>query len=63
MFAMHFISDAAVSQPMPPRGGLGLQRSHDQSAVSRRTGFIASLRALISAHTPGELASSRGAGR
>ena len=52
MFATHFITDAAVSQPLPPRGGLGLQPSDDRSTEGRRTGLIASLRGFIAAHTP-----------
>ncbi len=51
MFATHFITDAAVSQPLPPRGALGLQPS-DERPAGRRTGLIASLRGFIVAHAP-----------
>ncbi len=52
MFATHFITDAAVSQPLPPRGELGLQPSDEKPAEGRRMGLFASLRSFIAAHTP-----------
>jgi hypothetical protein len=52
MFAAHFITDAAVTQPLPPRGGLGLPPSDDKPAEGRRAGLIASLRGFLAAHTP-----------
>jgi hypothetical protein len=63
MFASHYISDAAVFPPLPPRGGFGLQPSDDKSAEGRRVGLIASLRGLFAAHASAPLPSSRGIGR
>ena len=63
MFATHFITDAAMSPSLPPRGGLGLQPSDDKPAERRKAGLIASLRGFIAAHAPGELSTSRGYGR
>jgi hypothetical protein len=51
MFATHFITDAAVSEPLPTSGALGLQPSDDKPE-GRRTGLIASLRGFIAAHAP-----------
>jgi hypothetical protein len=63
MFASHYISDAAVFPPLPPRGGFGLPSSDDKVAEGRRVGFVASLRGLFGAHAPAQLQSSRGFGR
>jgi len=60
MFATHFITDAAISQSLPPRGGLGLQPSDDKPAEGRKAGLIASLRGFIAAHKPSDLSFSRG---
>jgi hypothetical protein len=52
MFVAHFITDAAVTQPLPPRGGLGLQPSHDKADAAGRAGLVASLRGFLAAHAP-----------
>jgi hypothetical protein len=63
MFATHFITDAAVFQPLPPRGGSGLQPGDEKPAAGRRAGLIASLRGLFGAQASAQLSSSRGHGR
>jgi hypothetical protein len=63
MFATHFITDAAVFPPLPPRGGFGLQPSHDKPAEGRKAGLIASLRGLFGSQASAQLWSSRGHGR
>ena len=63
MFASHYISDAAVFPPLPPRGGFGLQPSDDKSAEGRKVGVIASLRGLIGAHAPAALSPRGGVSR
>lgn len=63
MFATHFITDAAVAQPLPPRGGFGLQPDDATPAAGRKASLIASLRGLFGAQAPARLSSSRGYGR
>jgi hypothetical protein len=63
MFASHYISDAAVFPPLPPRGGFGLQPRDDKAAEGRKVGLIASLRGLFTAHASAPLSSSRGISR
>jgi hypothetical protein len=63
MFASHYISDAAVFPPLPPRGGFDLPSSDEKAAEGRRVGFMASLRGLFGAHARTQLESSRGFSR
>jgi hypothetical protein len=63
MYATHFITDAAVFPPLPPRGGFGLQPSDDKPAEGRKAGLIASLRSFLAAHAPAQLSASRGYSR
>lgn len=63
MYATHFITDAAVFPPLPPRGGFGLRPSDDKPAEGRKAGLIASLRGFLAAHAPGQLSASRGYSR
>lgn len=63
MFASHYISDAAVFPPLPPRGGFGLQPSDDKSSEGRKVGLMASLRGLFTAHTSAPLSPRGGISR
>jgi hypothetical protein len=63
MFATHFITDAAVFPPLPPRGGFGLQPGDEKPAEGRRAGLIASLRGLFGPQASTEFSSSRDHGR
>jgi hypothetical protein len=63
MFASHFINDAAVFAPLPPRGGFGLRPSDDKPAEGRKAGLLATLRGLFGSQASGQLTSSRSYGR
>ena len=63
MFASHYISDAAVFPPLPPRGGFGLQPSDDKPAEGRKVGLIANLRGLFAAHASAPLSARGGTSR
>ena len=62
MYATQFINDAAVTPPLPPRGGFGL-RPDDKPTEGRKAGLIATVRGLFGSHASAQLSSPRGISR